>query len=620
MVDDQIQKNGSETESQNQASGRGPVARFFYWSMVGSVWMIIGLLVFAVFLVRDLPDLGTLPPPGQQDRVEIRAENGALLASYGALYGQWLEYDEIPPIMIKAIVSIEDRRFFRHGGIDIWGIARAVVINLRSGSVRQGASTLTQQLAKNLFLSRERTLKRKLQEFLLSLWLEETFDKETILAIYLNRVYFGSGTYGIDAASLKYFGHSARTLNLAEAALLAGLVKAPSRYAPTRNIDLAHQRAVVVLGAMQENDDITMEAKEKAVAQPARLSSKYLGGDIRYYTDWVMARLGKFVKRGHQPLIVFTSLDLNAQMAAKTSIERSFLVGPEDVKSGQVALVSMASDGALKAMVGGRSYAESQFNRATSALRQPGSAFKTFVYLAAMEDGHRPDDFLVDEPITVDGWTPQNFSGRYLGRKSLRDGFALSLNTMAVQLSELVGREKVKDIAIRLGITSNIRAHPSLALGTSEVTPIDMATAYAVIANGGFVVEPYAILEIRSGEGDLLYRRQPAENVRILSEVVVLRMLDLMEAVFEYGTGRRAKIDRPSAGKTGTSQDYRDAWFIGFTSDLVTSVWIGNDDGSPTASITGGGLPADIWSDYMLEAHVGKPVRNLIIGDLADRP
>ncbi|MCK5042176.1 MAG: PBP1A family penicillin-binding protein [Sphingomonadales bacterium] len=577
-----------------------------YWLAVAGVWFGIALGFVAIYLAADLPDLDALPPPGENDRVEIRANDGSLLVTYGAVLDKELTHSDIPDIMKQAIVAIEDRRFFEHSGIDTRSVLRALWVNLSKGRLRQGGSTLTQQLAKNIFLSHERTVKRKVQELLVSLWLEQKFGKETILTLYLNRVYFGSGTYGIEAASQKFFGHSAKTLSIGEAALLAGLVKAPSRLSPLRNKNAAYERSRIVLGAMTSVGFINYEEQVFWQENPPAISAKQVGGEDRYFTDWVFQEMPSLVENQHQPMVIYTSLNPQIQNAAVRAMRDGLAGGAaEDAKIGQGAMLALSFDGAVQAMVGGRRYSESQFNRSTQALRQPGSSFKPFIYLAAIEKGMSMSGKLNDEPLNIDGWEPNNFSGTFAGRIPIKDAFARSINTIAVQLSEWAGRENVIDVARRLGITSPMRPHPSIALGAFEVKMMDMVRAYSSLANGGYAVEPYGILEVRSISGALLYRRPPAEISQVISADNLNSLRPLLEAVVAYGTGRAARSDSYYvAAKSGTSQNYRDAWFIGYTGQLTAAVWLGNDDNTPMVRVTGGGMPARIWHQFMDDANI----------------
>lgn len=600
--------------SEAPAKRRRPLLRATYWGAGGLIWLAIFSALGLGYVAHDLPHLGTLPPPGRQQAVVVKDARGGTLATYGAIYGDWLAYEEIPEIMVLALLAVEDRRFFDHVGVDARGIARAALANLQAGQVRQGASTLTQQLAKNLFLSAERSWKRKAQEVLVALWLEQSFTKTELLELYLNRVYFGSGCYGLDAAARSYFGHSARRLSLSEAALLAGLLKAPSALSPARSPERAYARAGTVLGTMVEAGILTETAAARARAAPAPLALDALGGDVRYFTDWAMARARDLVDEREAPLVIYTSLDPQAQAAAERAVRQALRRANPDANVSQAALVAMSPDGAVKAMMGGASYAGSQFNRAVQAQRQSGSAFKPFVYLAALNDGLRPDSPIEDAPITVDGWQPENFGRRYAGQVTLSEALRRSLNTPAVRLQEQVGRDRVIALMGQMGIATPLAPHRSLVLGAEELPLIEMTGGYAVIANGGGRVEPYAILEIHSLAGELLYRRRPAPLDPVVAPDAARDLTAMLQRVVEDGTGTAARIDRPAAGKTGTSQDYRDALFIGFTADLVTGVWVGNDDNRPMTGVTGGTLPAKLWADFMIDAHLGRPVRPLLPG------
>jgi penicillin-binding protein 1A len=493
------------------------------------------------------------------------------------------------------VIATEDRRFYRHFGIDLIALARAALVDLRAGRVVQGGSTITQQIAKNVFLTPERSLKRKVQEALLALWLERRFSKDQLLTIYLNRVYLGAGSYGVEAAARQYFGKPASKLGLAEAAMIAGLPKAPSRYAPTRDLAQARARAAVVLDNMVAAGRLARAEADAAKARPAAVSGAYGGSAARYFADWVIDQVPAFVGPTARDLVVHTTLDAAAQRAAEAAVAG---LG-ERGSVGQAALVAMTPDGAVRAMVGGRDYAASQFNRATQARRQPGSAFKIAVYAAALEAGFAPDDAFADVPVEVAGWSPRNYGGIYLGEITLTTAFAKSSNSVAVQLAERVGRRRVIEVARRLGIASPLSPQPSLALGAGEVTLLELTGAYAVVANGGRSVIPYGIDEIRARDGTVLYRRAGSGPGRALSAAAARTLDSLLRAVVREGTGRRAALAVPAAGKTGTSQDFRDAWFIGYRPGLVAGVWLGNDDGKPMGKVTGGGLPAELWHEFM---------------------
>lgn len=593
-----------------------PVLWLLKWSLVVAIWgTVIGGVALA-WLAWGLPSTDGLDSAAAKTRrpgIILLDGNGGRLAAYGDLYGRQLSAQELPPHLIQAVVAIEDRRFFEHPGVDGRGLLRAMAVNLRKGRFAQGGSTLTQQLAKNLFLTPERSIERKLKELLLALWLERRFEKKDLLSIYLNRVYFGSGTYGVEAAAQRYFGISARDVDVYQAALLAGLLRAPSRLNPVHDSAAARQRTIVVLSTMVEAGFISAaeaSAFKRRGAGSLRLSggartgtaaTTKSGRSRRYFADWVLGRAAGIAGRSGSDLVVDTTL------APRLQILASQIVGEADTGGAQIALVAMAPDGAVCAMVGGRDYAESQFNRATQALRQPGSAFKPIVYLPALEAGMTPDSLVLDAPITVDGWTPRNFSGEFRGEITLREAVARSINTTAVRVAEEIGRDKVLKAARRLGITSELTAHPSVSLGAGEVTLLDLTAAYAVFANGGKAVNPHGIVEVRAGD-DVLFRHRGRATSQVVAPEHVASMDQLLRAVVDWGTGRAAAFGRPAAGKSGTSQDSRDAWFIGYTEKLVTGVWIGNDNGNPMGqvnrrTVTGGGLPAEIWREFMRAAH-----------------
>jgi penicillin-binding protein 1A len=514
------------------------------------------------------------------------------------------------PFLPRAVIATEDRRFYHHFGIDPVGLARAAWVDLRAGHVVEGGSTITQQLAKILFLSPERSFTRKIRETLLALWLERKFTKDQILEIYLNRVYLGAGTYGVDAAAHRYFGKSAAKLSLYESAVIAGLLKAPTRFSPTRDRAAAAARASQVLDNMVEASIVTAADAAAARQQGAALATAGRPGS-RYFADWVADQIRDFTGAPDRDLTVRTTLDPALQAAAEAAVAGVIArYGTQD-KVSQGALVAMAPDGAVRALVGGRDYGESQFNRATQAQRQPGSAFKPFVYLAGLEAGLRPADRFVDAPIRVGDWQPHNYLNRYQGEMSLAEGLAQSINTIAVQVAERAGIARVVATANRLGIVSELPHDASIALGTGEVNLMELVSAYAPFANGGAGVIAYGITEIRDSDGKTVYRRGGSGPGQVVAPELVPLMDDMLAGVIAHGTGRSAALPRPAAGKTGTTQDYRDAWFIGFTADLVCGVWLGNDDNTPMKKVTGGTLPAAAWRDFMLAVTKEQPARPL---------
>jgi penicillin-binding protein 1A len=581
------------------------------WLLLATIWGGIGLGAIIAWYGYDLPDVRAVAQPVRRAAVTLIAADGAAFYRTGDLQGAIIEARRLPPHVVQAVLAIEDRRFLSHFGIDPIGLARALVNNLRGHRGVQGGSTLTQQLAKNLFLKPERTLRRKIQEALLALWLERHYSKEQILTAYLNRVYLGSGTYGVDAAAQTYFGKPATRVSLHEAAVLAGLLKAPSRYSPANNPEESLQRAALVLRAMVAAGFITEAEAEAAERQPLSPRPGYHGDNIRYFADWVSDHVGSFIGADHEDLVVRTTLDLRLQQAAEARLTQLLSSAGQANQVSQAALLALTPEGAIRAMVGGRSYGESQFNRATQALRQPGSAFKPFVYLAALEAGFSADTPVEDAPLRIGNWQPANFEKGFRGAISFRDALAHSVNTSAVRVLEKVGVDRVRGLAHRLGITSALGRDLSLALGTSEVSMMELTAAYAALANGGYPVMPHAILEVRDHGGNVLYRRHGTRGAPAVAPEALAELTGMMTAVLAYGTARGARIDRPAAGKTGTTQDYRDAWFMGFTADLVTGVWLGNDDNAEMKRVVGGGLPARLWHDFMLDAHAGLPPRPL---------
>jgi penicillin-binding protein 1A len=592
--------------------GRSPVSRLMYWTLVLGLWAVITAAGTIAWVGSTLPPIQSLEVPKRPPKIEIVGLDGRILATRGEMAGTDVPIKALPPYLPKAFIAIEDRRFYSHYGVDPIGLARATLANVVRRGVSQGGSTITQQLAKNLFLTQERTFFRKLQELVLALWLERKFSKSEILELYLNRVYFGSGAYGVEAAAQRYFGKSARQVKIAEAAMLAGLVKSPSRLAPSRNPNGAERRAQAVLTAMAELGFVTETMATSALAQPARAIKPVGAGSVNYVADWIMDVLDDLVGRVEQDLVVQTSIDPLLQATAeKALVDELALKGAKyDLQQG--AIVAMTPSGAVRALVGGKNYAESQYNRAVAAKRQPGSAFKPFVYLTAIERGLTPDSVRDDKPIALKGWKPENYSRDYHGPVTLTQALALSLNTVSVRLTLEFGPVAVAKTAYRLGIASKLEANPSLALGTSEVSLIELVSAYAPFANGGDAITPHVVERVRTGAGKVLYARSSQELGRIIEAGYVAMMNSMMRETLTIGTAQRAQLPGwAAAGKTGTSQDFRDAWFIGYTAHLITGVWLGNDDSSPTKKATGGGLPVEIWSRIMKSAHQGVPVAGL---------
>ena len=581
------------------------------WGTVAAVWAVIVFGVVAAWYATDLPDVDKAFNATRRPVVTVLAADGSTLARRGDVYGHLMRLDELPKALPAAVLATEDRRFYSHFGLDIIGLGRAMAANLAAGRIVQGGSTITQQAAKNLFLTPERTLKRKVQELLLALWLEHKFTKDQILTIYLNRVYLGAGTYGVDAAARKYFNRPASRLSLYQAAMLAGLLKAPSRYNPFSHPARARARTDQVLKNMVAAGVLTAKAMRRAKSGQAIAQTASRPRSSRYFIDWVLEQVPDYVNPGDRDLVVRTTLAPALQRFAEAGVEKALAREGARAGIGQAAFVAITPTGAVRAMVGGRSYSESQFNRATQARRQPGSAFKPFVYLAGLEHGLRPSDILFDEPVTIGGWRPGNFNKRHVGPVSVKDAFARSINTIAVKVAERAGRGKVIEAARRLGLSGDFKPAPSLALGVGEVGLLELTAAYGPFANGGAGVWAYGIEEISDSEGRQLYRRGGSGPGRVVRAGDVAAMNEMLAAAVLHGTGRKARLNRPVAGKTGTSQNFRDAWFIGFSADLIAGVWMGNDNGTPMRDVTGGGAPAKLWRDFMAAAHAGLPPRPL---------
>ncbi|WP_417520197.1 transglycosylase domain-containing protein [Minwuia sp.] len=568
--------------------------------------LMIGLACVAVLAVILLHDLPAPKQPVSGGTITILDRDGAELAVYGAAGARAVPLERLPEHLKDAVIAIEDRRFYYHFGIDPIGIVRAVYTNLTSGRVVQGGSTLTQQLAKNLYLGAERTLKRKAQEAVLALILEMRFSKDEILELYLNRVYLGAGTYGVEAAAARYFAKPASELGLRESAMLAGLLKAPSRYDPTRNPKGAEARMQLVVQAMVDSGRLDEDAAAQALASPALPVGRPRDEGVRYATDFARDQVAVILGNSDEDLKVFTSIDQDLQNRAASILGRRLSGNPA-----QGAVVVMAPDGEVRALVGGANYGESQYNRAVRSKRQPGSAFKPFVYLAALEAGWRPNDIINDAPIAVGNWRPGNYRDRYLGRVTLTEALARSANAAAVRLSEEIGRGRGIEVARRLGINADMPDHPSVVLGTAEVTVLELTAAYAPFGNGGRGVTPHIIRRIENERGRELYRLRGDGPGRVINRDTAGDMAQMLRAVIERGSGRAARLKREAGGKTGTTQDSRDAWFAGVTADYTAVVWVGRDDNRPMNGASGAGLPAQIWQDVMEVAHRGLPARPL---------
>jgi len=534
--------------------------------------------------------------------IRVRAANGQVLVSLGPSFGRWLTYDQIPPEMRAAMISTEDRRFRSHIGVDPIGIGRAMTSALTRNKRISATSTITQQLARNVFLTNNRSFTRKIKEGILALALERKFSKDQILELYLNRVYFGGGAYGIDAASRKFFGHGADHLSLGEAAIIAGLVKAPSSYSPTADIEAARSRSAVVLQTMARNGFISDAVAASANPAEVRIQQPTKQNSVRYFTDWALPQLETLIDQSTDPIDVWTTLDPAMQVAADKAIQANAPNGA------QGALVAMDRDGAVRAMVGGKDYVSSIYNRATQATRQPGSSFKLFVYLTALESGMKPTDTIVDEPVTIGGWTPRNSTRTNLGPVTLREAFSRSINTISAKIGSQLGFGTIADMARRFGITTPISTYPSMVLGTSDVRLLDMTKAFAAVENKGVAVTPYAIRKVVTADGRLLYQHESSDERVLVAPWVAAEMTDLLQSAVLSGTGRAAQIGRPVAGKTGTTTSNKDGWFIGFSSGLTTGVWMGRDDARTIPGLQGGTAPARAFHDFMAVAVANRPI------------
>ncbi len=605
----QARKAAPKSKPAKKPARSGWARPILNWGGTAVLWsLLLGGIVLGYY-AYTLPDISGIGVIEKRPSMVLQTADGTRYTTYGDLYGEMLPIERIPDVMKQAVLATEDSHFYDHFGINPISLTRAAWRNYQAGRVVEGGSTITQQLAKNLFLTPERTLSRKIRELLLAFWLEADYTKDEILALYLNRMYFGSGTYGIDAAARKYFSKSATGLSTAEAAMLAGLLKAPSYFAPTLSLERAQGRASVVVNRMLEEDYLSETEAKAVLDNPAVLRNASRDfRNVRYYSDWVVSEVQAYIGRTEKDLIITTTLDLKMQADAETALEARLKADGKSRAVSQGAFIAMSPNGAVRAMVGGRSYSKSVFNRATIARRQPGSVFKTVVYLAGFEHGLAPDDTFTDSPVNIDGWKPRNYTKKYNGDMSLREAYARSINTVAIKVTEEIGREKVADMATNLGLSGKFPLHPSISLGTNEVSLLEMTTAHAIIANGGTRVLPYGVLEIREKNGEVLYKRQSSGQGRIISARTVNKMQDVMTATIKWGTGKAANPGFAAAGKTGTTQDYRDAWFIGFTPNLVAGVWFGNDDGSTTNRVNGSNLPAVAWRDFIEHTSTSQPI------------
>lgn len=575
---------------------------------LGAIAFLAGAFVYMAPRVSADEDLWNV---NRQSAIVVLDRNGEEIAARGARYGEQVEPEELPDYLLKAFLSTEDRRFYDHSGVDLRGALRAAITNVRSGAVVEGGSTITQQLAKNLFLSPDQTYKRKAREALLALWLEGHYSKDKILSLYLNRIYLGAGAYGIESAALTYFGKSARDVTLAEAAMLAGLPKAPSTYAPTQNLLGAQRRAADVIDNLLETGEIEPFEAHEARLNPATVINQNTDSDLGYFFDYVAAKAKELAPAVGGDIVVTTTIDQKLQRDAEAAVAAALDVETRLKGADQAALIAYDSSGALRAMVGGRAYKESQFNRAVQAKRQPGSAFKPFVYVAAMENGFSPSSRLIDQPVEFDGWAPTNYTDNYVGPVRLTEAMAKSINTIAAQLTEFVGPSKVAAAAMRFGVP-DVPSFRAIALGAVDVTLEELTAAYLPFALGGLKPETYAIERIETRDEKILYVHETPEPERVMDPAVAKNMTHMLYQVTLSGTGRRANLGRrPAAGKTGTTNEWRDAWFVGYTAQITAGVWVGNDDYVPMDEVTGGSVPARIWKDFMMSAHLGLPIKKL---------
>jgi len=583
---------------------RKPWQAALYWTAVLTVWVLIALGVFLAVFATNLPDTSKMFQVTRQPSISYLDRSGALIAVRGSQFSPPVDLDQLPAYVPAAFVSIEDRRFYHHFGFDLIGMARMVVVDLKAGRAKQGASTITQQLARNLFLTPDRNIRRKAQELILAVWLETKFTKKQILSLYLNRVYFGEGAYGIEAASQRYFNKPASKLTLGESALLAGLMKGPSRYSPVSETERAEKRGTMVLNSMVETGAITAQQRDEAFKTPVLVSATLASQRAQYFVDWVDGQVRALVGQPQEDLVVETTLDLPIQMGGEYAVRQ--LVARDAARGvQQSALVALDGEGRIRAYVGGVDYAQSQFDRASGAQRQAGSSFKPFVYLTAMEQGHTPGQMVVDEPLTIGDWSPKNYTNKYLGPMTLETAFAQSINTVAARLANEVGTDKVADTAHRLGVVSPIQTGPSMALGAVEVTPLEMAQAYDAFANGGLGVKGYGIERIRTASGKVLFDHSLGLQPRptVINQPALGYMIQIMRQVLVSGTGVKARLPGYDlAGKTGTTSDFRDAWFIGYTGGFTAAVWTGRDDNTPMHKVSGASTPAEIWRAFMATA------------------
>ncbi len=618
--DEPAPRRGRAPKAQKSQRGRRQKKPFSFWRLFGRIfyWLTtlgvvacIAVAGIVYYYWMQMPATTTWRVPDRPANIRIVAADGQLMSNRGKMGGEAVSLTELPQYVPAAFIAIEDKRFYQHFGIDLWGLGAVAVESLKAHHVTRGASTLTQQLAKNLFLSPDQTLGRKVQEALLAIWLEHNYTKNEILELYLNRVFFGNNATGIEAASQTYFGKSARNLSLGEAAVLAGSMQAPSRLNPKGNPAEVEARQKLVLQAMADQGYISEAEAKAATIDPNQQIRTKVAGSESYVADWVEQLVQSYVGDVKEDIVVYTTINWDLQKEAEFLVKEAVTEQGPKYNFSQGALVAVDTDGAVRAVVGGADYATSQFNRAVTARRQPGSTFKPFVYMAAMEKGYTPDTMADDDPININGWSPADADNKFMGPITLRTALAYSRNTVAAQLAWNVGPDKVVEVAQRMGISSPLMAVPSIALGTQEVSLLELTAAYAPFANGGNGVIANVVTRIETASGKVLYDSVPAGPGQVVSPTVVGEMNDMLSTALDIGTGKHAKLAGwQIGGKTGTSQKARDALFVGFTSRMVCGIWLGNDDDTGT-TLAGGTVPTQIWSDFMAKAHEGLTPQNL---------
>ena len=597
-------KNRTKKKKISQKSWKWKLFKLFLWSILFVFLFVSG---YVIYCYATMPNMQQALNRTRQPSTVIMAENGNDIAKFGNVYANIIYPDKLPENLTNAVIATEDRRFYSHFGFDIIGFSRAMFINVFHRRYAQGASTITQQVAKNIFLTPNKTIQRKVQELLLAFWLEKKLSKNQIMALYLNRVYFGSGNYGAEAASNWYFNKSVYDLNLREAAVLAGMLKAPSRYNPIFNRKQALQRSALVLKNMKKNKFITDKQYQSALQMPISDGQKYRVSGGKHFAQYVYDEVNSFIGERTDDIVVMTTLDQKLQENTEKILRQKILAAQkQNVHEG--AVVIMDKTGAIKAMVGGVDYNKSQFNRAVQAKRQSGSAFKPFVYLTALQYGFKPDSIIHDAPITIGKWKPENYTKKYYGAVTLTYALTHSLNAATVALSKELYLRDIAKNAHKMGISTDISLTPSMVLGTNNVRLLDMATAYATIANGGKMIWPHAITEVETTDGRQLFVRQKDNEEQIFDAKIVEDMTDMLEKVINQGTGQKARLPIFAAGKTGTTQNYRDAWFIGWTNKYIAAVWVGNDNEKPMNKVGGGNLPAEIWHDIMMTTIKDTPI------------